>query len=696
MGTITTVAILAIAAALSAGTALQMADANLDLLQAATYDADAGILTLHFPGTKIDPSSMDEAVVYVYGPIKDTVIVPSASLSLVEADERSAVFLMTPNDLYAEYAIDDPFARIENVTDEFGQVRTSWNRLNVLGDAPPIISAEYVVETNQLVLDHIGSYDPFSVDPTRVSIRDNHTSIAMTADEYVWPDNIYASFTAFELSTVQQLSLIAMDDPVVWINDTMIDHRGTIEMEPIPMEPQVRIFPLTVKVFTSLERAEYVTYTNELTLYFTTEINPLSTGTGYVSIAYEDYRDIVLHVESARVGEDLKSVTFELPPYERFALSLMIDEMFMPLPILPDETEAEASRPKPQKPPTLAVYLEPGAVARASDGFRNGMEWVTLDVRGDSVLLLDPSVPDGVIAGRAENRQGASEVVLYFREPIDPSSINPSRIAIERDACARYTPLETDPVRVGDDGRWAAFWVNAAQVGLLSSHNIWVHLEREAFRTQADGTENDPGYVRMLFNHKSWAYRETSPWFSKEPMAGGHCHITYRIEMSVPDNPRHQASPSGPQFWQYVAPAEMLSDLGYDQAFIDRHIQMMASAVRDGLQEWSELNPGIMFEEVTDGEPDLIVTWIDGSVFGGGFACLRCVDGNAHMSLSFVDAFAIDGVRALHGHQLIKKITMHEFGHILGLLHHADKNHLMWGEDDYLQDPYNRHGYNIP
>ena len=38
----------------------------------------------------------------------------------------------------------------------------------------------------------------------------------------------------------------------------------------------------------------------------------------------------------------------------------------------------------------------------------------------------------------------------------------------------------------------------------------------------------------------------------------------------------------------------------------------------------------------------------------------------------------------------------HETGHYLGLGHHKDKRHLMYGDDEFVQDPFETLDYNIP
>ena len=44
----------------------------------------------------------------------------------------------------------------------------------------------------------------------------------------------------------------------------------------------------------------------------------------------------------------------------------------------------------------------------------------------------------------------------------------------------------------------------------------------------------------------------------------------------------------------------------------------------------------------------------------------------------------------------VTEIIMHEIGHTLGLNHHSDENHLMYGDDEFVELQFNTLGYNIP
>lgn len=152
------------------------------------------------------------------------------------------------------------------------------------------------------------------------------------------------------------------------------------------------------------------------------------------------------------------------------------------------------------------------------------------------------------------------------------------------------------------------------------------------------------------------------------PPEGFPCPITYGIDHSL-------------QVW--------LITVGVDVS----HAATIMEAVHDGFEAWSGLNPALQFAQ-TDYDPDISIQWILPGRDHIGLACVDCIGYDAYMDIAIHDEDC-NGVPVAFGHGIIRNTVAHELGHNLGLLHHADESHLMYG-DNGIRTGFDTLGYSVP
>lgn len=116
-------------------------------------------------------------------------------------------------------------------------------------------------------------------------------------------------------------------------------------------------------------------------------------------------------------------------------------------------------------------------------------------------------------------------------------------------------------------------------------------------------------------------------------------------------------------------------------------------AIQEGFSAWSEINPNLTFAR-TDAEPTIEIYPTDYSEEHVGLACIDCLLDLAYMDI-ILYSYDCNGARVYYTPDSIRNTVAHELGHILGLEHHEDGNHLMHG-DEYMQHPFLTLGYAIP
>ena len=122
--------------------------------------------------------------------------------------------------------------------------------------------------------------------------------------------------------------------------------------------------------------------------------------------------------------------------------------------------------------------------------------------------------------------------------------------------------------------------------------------------------------------------------------------------------------------------------------------EIVLDGVYNGLIDWSQLNPKLVFSEISTGTPDIQISWINYSGTHSGAGCLDCLRYGATIDIALGQPDC-NGQFVQYDKDMITETIAHEFGHNLGLEHNADESHLMWS-DNRVQIPYDTLGYNIP
>ena len=299
-----------------------------------------------------------------------------------------------------------------------------------------------------------------------------------------------------------------------------------------------------------------------------------------------------------------------------------------------------------------------------------GVTAPTLPVPGGAAA---PDVPSNVLLSRAEYTTDAGELVLHFDEAINPFSIYVARITILHDKCDGIALSASEFKRVGGEGTSVTFVLDEDdRQSLQGMINPRIRLAQGAFTDRANGTENDVGDVPLYVSGTGAPPRESQV---RGEVRTASCTLTYGL-----------AAP----------PSAVLDAADYGAEFVAEHSMVVRQAIRDGFEAWTQVNPGIVFEEVTTGQPDIIVRWIEYTGTHEGSACLDCLRNGAEINVVLEQPDCRDNPVA-YGPGKIRNTIAHEFGHNLGLGHTDDMDHLMFGTmPPPPPGPFNSLGYSVP
>ncbi|MGI0023158.1 MAG: AN1-type zinc finger domain-containing protein [Nitrososphaeraceae archaeon] len=123
--------------------------------------------------------------------------------------------------------------------------------------------------------------------------------------------------------------------------------------------------------------------------------------------------------------------------------------------------------------------------------------------------------------------------------------------------------------------------------------------------------------------------------------------------------------------------------------------KLVEEGIYDAIRLWEQDNDYLHFS-ITDSQDYVLrITWKTVAAKDHlGMAYLGGPEGNSiEISLG---GYNCRGEYVQHDKGMVTNTIMHEIGHYLGLEHHSDKNHLMYGEDEFASANFDNKGYKIP
>jgi len=126
--------------------------------------------------------------------------------------------------------------------------------------------------------------------------------------------------------------------------------------------------------------------------------------------------------------------------------------------------------------------------------------------------------------------------------------------------------------------------------------------------------------------------------------------------------------------------------------------EIIRNGVDTAFNKWDQNNPNLVFEETTNEDADIHITWIY-LIYGehrgaGKLDCLAL--GEQCEIIIGLGEVNCRKEYAQYDQGKIANILSHEVGHTFGLLHTLDEDHLMYGNDENAKDDFDTLGLGIP